>query len=148
MARVGTKSGPLVRIANWYTRRRYGREIGITGVIAHTPWNMVGWGTLEFGYERSHKVDERLKALAATRAATVVGCQFCIDIGSAIGREAGVTEQQLRDFHVYRESPAFSPLERLVMEYAEQMTPGRGTGPRRDFSPRCASTSTTPRSWS
>jgi AhpD family alkylhydroperoxidase len=122
MARVGTKRGPLVRIANWYTRRKYGREIGSTGAIAHTPWNMIGWGTLEFGYERSHKVDERLKALAATRAATVVGCQFCIDIGSAIGREAGVTEQQLRDFHVYRESPAFSPLERLVMEYAEQMS--------------------------
>ena len=50
---------------------------------------MVGWGTLEFGHDRSHKVDERLKALAEMKAATTAGCQFCIDIGTAIGREAG-----------------------------------------------------------
>ena len=38
-------------------RRQYGREMDITGVIAHTPWNLVGWGTLEFGYEHSHKME-------------------------------------------------------------------------------------------
>ena len=42
--------------------------------------------------------------------------------GSALGRKAGVTEQQLRDFHAYRESAVFSDEEKLVMEYAEEMT--------------------------
>ena len=65
--------------------------------------------------------DERLKALAGTKAACVIGCEFCLDIGSHISREAGVTEEQLRTLHAYRDSPAFSPLERLVMEYAEEM---------------------------
>ena len=32
-----------------------------------------------------------------------------------------MTEEQLRSLHAYRESPAFSPLERLVLEYAEEM---------------------------
>ena len=76
---------------------------------------MMGWGMLEFGHDRSHKVDERLKTLAATKAATVIGCQFCIDIGSHLGREAGVSERQLRDFHDYEQSDAFSPVEKLVM---------------------------------
>ena len=67
-------------------------------------------------------MSERLKVLAATKAACVIGCAFCIDIGSALGRKAGVTEQQLRDFHVYRDSSAFSDDEKLVMEYAEEMT--------------------------
>ena len=53
--------------------------------------------------------------LAATKAATKIGCEFCIDIGSHLSREAGVTEEQLRDFHSYMESDAFSPLEKLVM---------------------------------
>ena len=35
--------------------------------------------------------------------------------------KAGVTEEQLRTLHAYRESPAFSPQERLVLEYAEEM---------------------------
>lgn len=45
-----------------------------------------------------------------------------MDIGSAVGRAAGVTEAQLRDLPVYKESPALSPLEKLVIEYAAAMT--------------------------
>ena len=71
---------------------------------------------------RSHKASEHLKLLAATKVATTVGCQFCIDIGSALGRKAGVTEQQLRDFHNYRDSDAFSAAEKVVLEYAEEMS--------------------------
>jgi 4-carboxymuconolactone decarboxylase len=63
-----------------------------------------------------------LKALAELKAATIVGCEFCIDIGSALGRQSGVTEDQIRDFHDYLESPAFSPVEKLVMRYAEEMS--------------------------
>ena len=122
MARVEGKQGLPVRFANWYTRRKYGKEMEITSVIARSRPDMVGWGMFEWWHERGHKVDEKLKDLAATKVATTVGCQFCIDIGSALGRKAGVTEQQLRDFHIYRESPAFSGVEKLVMEYAEAMS--------------------------
>ncbi len=33
-----------------------------------------------------------------------------------------MTEEQLRDLPVYRDSPAFSPLEKLVLDYAVAMT--------------------------
>ena len=39
-----------------------------------------------------------------------------------MGRAAGITEEQLRDLAVYKNSPAFSPLEKLVIEYAVEMT--------------------------
>jgi alkylhydroperoxidase family enzyme len=45
-----------------------------------------------------------------------------MDIGSAVGRQAGVTEQQLRDLPQYAQSQAFSALEKLVIEYAVEMT--------------------------
>jgi alkylhydroperoxidase family enzyme len=38
-----------------------------------------------------------------------------------VGRELGVTEEQLRDLPRYRESPVFSEEERLVIELAEEM---------------------------
>ena len=110
-----------VRMANWYTRRSYGRDTEIAGVMAHSPPNFRGYGMFEWFHERSQGVDEKLKALAGTKAACLIGCEFCLDIGSHISREAGVTEEQLRSLHAYRESPAFSPLERLVLEYAEEM---------------------------
>jgi AhpD family alkylhydroperoxidase len=122
MARVEEKGGPMVRAAQLYSKRKYGREMTITPVIAHSRPTMIGWGAFEWWHERADRVDERLKDLAATRVATRVGCQFCIDIGSALGRKAGVTEAQLRDFHNYRTSPEFSDAERVVMEYAEELT--------------------------
>jgi AhpD family alkylhydroperoxidase len=122
MARVEEKGGLLVRAAQRYSKLKYGREITITPVIAHSRPNMIGWGAFEWWQDHAHRVDERLKDLAATRVATLVGCQFCIDIASALGREAGVTDEQLRDFHNYRTSPLFSAEEKVVLEYAEELT--------------------------
>jgi AhpD family alkylhydroperoxidase len=82
---------------------------------------MRGYGMLEWWHERSHSVDEKLKALAETKAACLIGCEFCLDIGSHLSRKAGVSDEQLRSLHAYQDSPAFSPLERLVLEYAEAM---------------------------
>jgi 4-carboxymuconolactone decarboxylase len=121
MARIDEKHNATVRMANWYTRRSYGRDTEIAGVMAHSPSNFRGYGMFEFFHERAHHLDEKLKALAGTKAACLIGCQFCIDIGSHLSRQAGVTEEQLRNLHAYRESPAFSPVERLVLEYAEAM---------------------------
>ena len=45
-----------------------------------------------------------------------------MDIGSAVGRAAGVTEAQLRALPEYRKSSRFSDLERLVLDYAVAMT--------------------------
>ena len=122
MARVEEKGGLLVRVAQRWAKWKYGREITITPVIAHSRANMIGWGALEWCHEHGHRVDERLKDLAATKVATRVGCRFCIDIASALSREAGVTERQLRDFHEFRTSPEFSAEEKVVMEYAEELT--------------------------
>ena len=45
-----------------------------------------------------------------------------MDIGSAVGRAAGVTDAQLRAPTEYRKSSRFSELERLVLDYAVAMT--------------------------
>src|SRR5947208_16412902 len=45
-----------------------------------------------------------------------------MDIGSAVGRGAGVTDAQLRALPEYRKSSRFSELERLVLDYAVAMT--------------------------
>jgi alkylhydroperoxidase family enzyme len=41
-----------------------------------------------------------------------------VDIGSPVGRELGVTEEQLRDLLRYRESSAFSEEKLLVVDLA------------------------------
>ena len=45
-----------------------------------------------------------------------------MDIGSAVGRREGVTEQQLMDLEHFESSSAYSPLEKLVLRYAEAVS--------------------------
>lgn len=45
-----------------------------------------------------------------------------MDIGSAVGRESGVREAQLRELPVYRDSPEFSEAERLAIDLAVEMS--------------------------
>src|SRR5262245_43143862 len=45
-----------------------------------------------------------------------------MDIGSAVGRQVGVTAEQAADLPRYRESKAFNEVEKLVIAYAEEMT--------------------------
>ena len=45
-----------------------------------------------------------------------------MDIGSAVGRKDGISDQQLLDLAHFETSPAFSELEKLVLRYAVAMT--------------------------
>lgn len=70
----------------------------------------------------SNKMDPKLKDLAELKAAGMVSCEFCLDIGSVLATSSGVTEQQIRDLPRYRDSAAYSEIEKLVIAYAEAMT--------------------------
>lgn len=116
------EAGLLGRLAYRFSRRRFGKVVEPLTVTAHHPRLLLGYGLFELALDRSHLVDESLKQLAALKVATIVGCEFCIDIGSTLARYSGVTEDQLRDLSNYRESEAFSSLEKLVLDYAVEMT--------------------------
>jgi alkylhydroperoxidase family enzyme len=92
-------------------------------VYAHAPGLLMGYGMFEQSTGKQHRVEERLKVLAETKAAAVVNCEFCCDIASSIAREAGLTERQLLALPNYRDSDQFTELERLVLDYATAMSP-------------------------
>jgi alkylhydroperoxidase family enzyme len=112
----------FVRLAFWFSQRRFGKVADPLRITGHHPWVSFGYGIFELAGERAHLVESRVKDLAQIKAATRVGCPFWIDIGSAVGRAAGITEEQLRELSAYKESRVFSPLEKRVLDYAEAMT--------------------------
>jgi alkylhydroperoxidase family enzyme len=118
---AGTKN-PFVKIAFRLSRRDLGRDVAPVGVYAHAPRLLVGYGMFEQATAAQHRVDERLKVLAETKAAAIVNCEFCCDIASSIARHSGITEAQLLALPNYRESEEFTPLERLVLDYATAMS--------------------------
>jgi AhpD family alkylhydroperoxidase len=125
MARIAApeQPGPLARLTAWYTRRQYGTDLApATEAWSHTPGLLAGYGALETAFERSRRLDHKLRLLAELKTSTVAGCEWCIDFGSMLSRGGGISEQQLRDLPRYRDSDAFSELEKLVLDYATAMT--------------------------
>jgi alkylhydroperoxidase family enzyme len=45
-----------------------------------------------------------------------------VDINSAVGRDAGITDKQLTDLATFETSPHFDGREKAVLRYAEGMT--------------------------
>lgn len=126
MARIAPRTEQdvdrLTRLAFRSARKRVGMVPDSFAVAAHHKTIMLGQGAYEVALERSSRVPARLKELAAIKGAAMVGCEFCLDIGSHLGREGGVTEAQLHALPHFESSEAFAPQEKLVLEYVVAMT--------------------------
>jgi AhpD family alkylhydroperoxidase len=115
-------AGLFVRFIYFLVRRRIGRVPAPVGIMAYHRAILAAVGGFELGLERAHDVDVRLKELALVKCASLIGCRFCIDIGSALAHGHGVSKVKLLALPSYETSPAFSPLERKVLDYTVQMT--------------------------
>lgn len=90
----------------------------LLGALVRRPQLAAGVVFYESALLAMGRVDPALKVLATAKAAMVVNCEFCLDIGSAIARHEGVSEDKLRALPTYAESPLFSDLEKLVIGFA------------------------------
>ena len=115
-------AGLFVRLAYWLAKRRVGRVPGSVGIMAHNRRVLAAVGAYEMTAERTTAISPRLKVLAELKAATIVGCRFCIDLGSSLAAAHGVSREDLAELPIHDRSPRFSPLEKRVIDYAVLMT--------------------------
>ena len=80
--------------------------------------DMMGFGRK---VEKWDRIDPNLASFATMAAASQVGCSFCLDLGYFMAHNKGLDETKAREVPRWRESDAFTPRERRVMEYAEAM---------------------------
>ena len=66
--------------------------------------------------------DEQLKSFAHMAVASQVGCSWCLDFNYFEAHNHDLDMDKAREVPRWRESDAFSPLERDVLAYAEAMT--------------------------
>lgn len=66
--------------------------------------------------------DSSLKSYAHLAVMSLVGCSWCLDFGYFEAHNKGLDVAKAREVPAWRESDAFTPLERDVMEYAEAMS--------------------------
>jgi AhpD family alkylhydroperoxidase len=103
-------------------RRKLGDVPESVGVMWNHPAvfkSMTGFGRKA---EKWDRLDPNLASLAAMAAAGMVGCSFCLDLHYFMAHDRGLDEAKAREVPRWRESDAFTSLERRLMEYAEAMS--------------------------
>jgi AhpD family alkylhydroperoxidase len=107
----------------WARRRQYGPSMDESaGVYAQSPRLLRWYAAYNRAVEKPGALPKQLLDLAALKAATVVECEFCMDIGSELARRAGLSDEQLLALHHAEASGLFSDDELLVIAFARAMT--------------------------
>ena len=122
-----SEAGPMVRLVYRFGPRMMkkltGREPQVGSgmepmeIWAHQPKMMVGMGRLNQAVRKGNSVDERLKYLVELKGAQMIGCEFCVDLGSQICRNSGLSDELLLALPRYRQSDLFTAREKLALDY-------------------------------
>jgi AhpD family alkylhydroperoxidase len=74
------------------------------------------------GYVQKSGLDLGLLELVKIRVSQINGCAFCLAMHVPLGRQHGVSEDQLTLLVAWREAPVFTDRERAALAWAESMT--------------------------
>lgn len=119
-------AGLGAKIAFFFTKRKLAHMTGLetAGMLeplrmyAHIPRLLNAYGKLEQAESKLDVLIPRQRALAELKAATTVGCEYCIDLGSQIARRWGMTDEELLALSDYQNAPCFSDVDKLILRYA------------------------------
>jgi AhpD family alkylhydroperoxidase len=126
-------AGLGAKIAFFFTRRKLAQMTGLkntaTGgmleplrMYAHIPRLLNAYGKLEQAESKLDILSPRHRALAELKSATTVRCEYCIDLGSQIARQWGITDEELLALSNskadYQNASCFSDVDKLILEYA------------------------------
>lgn len=119
---VAEDQGLFGRLLGWYSRRTYGDVLDNALVLMHH--RPILWAIMKFEgrVAKWDRLDPHLKNLAQLASAAQIGCSWCIDFGYYAAHSRGEDTSTFEQVPRWRDSEAFSPLERRVLAYAEAMT--------------------------
>ena len=87
-------------------------------IWAYQPKMMMGMGRFNQAVRKGSSVDQRLKNLIELKGAQMIGCEFCVDLGSQICRNSGLSDEELLALPDYRSSELFTDAEKVALDYA------------------------------
>jgi AhpD family alkylhydroperoxidase len=120
---AGLKIKLVFRLGPRMMRKLTGREpqtgsgIEPMEIWAYQPKMMFGMGKFNQAVRKGKSVDERLRNLLELKGAQMIGCEFCVDLGSQICRNSGLSEEELLALARYRQSDLFTEREKLALDY-------------------------------
>jgi alkylhydroperoxidase family enzyme len=131
VARINTVSrkqaGPIVKVVYRFGPRMMkkltGREpqagsgIEPMEIWAHRPKLMIAMGRFNGSVRKADSVEERVRNLCELKGSQMIGCEYCLDLGSQICRNSGFSDQELLALPRYSSSELFTEREKAALDY-------------------------------
>jgi alkylhydroperoxidase family enzyme len=95
----------------------HGSGIEPVELWAHQPKMLSGMGKFAGAARKGKSVDERIKYLIELKGSQMIGCEYCVDLGSQICRHSGFSDEELLALPRYRSSDLFTEREKLALDY-------------------------------
>ncbi|HEX8094939.1 carboxymuconolactone decarboxylase family protein [Jatrophihabitans sp.] len=115
-------TGVYGALATRFSKKQFGEVPDPLGVMWHNRPVLKAYFALGGKAEKWGACDPSLKSFAHLAVASLVGCSWCLDLGYFRAHNEKLDLDKAREVPRWRESGAFTPLERDVLEYAEAMT--------------------------
>jgi AhpD family alkylhydroperoxidase len=122
-----SEASPVVRLVYRFgpkmVRKLTGRDAQTgTGIEpfeiwAYQPKMLVGMGRFNQAVRKGKAVDQRIKNLIELKGAQMIGCEWCVDLGSQICRNSGFSDEELLALPRYRSSSLFTDREKTALDY-------------------------------
>jgi alkylhydroperoxidase family enzyme len=122
-----SQGGPVVKLAYRFGPRamkkltgrdpQVGNGIEPVEIWAHQPKMMMGMGMFNQAVRSGKSVDERIKNLVELKGAQMIGCEYCVDLGSQICRNSGFSDSELLALPRYESSPLFTDREKAALDF-------------------------------
>jgi alkylhydroperoxidase family enzyme len=122
------QAGPVVKLIYRFmtrgmkkmTGREPARGSGIEPleIWAHRPKMMSAMGRFAGAARKATSLDERTGYLVELKGSQMIGCEYCVDLGSQICRNSGFSDEELLAVPRYRQSDLFTEREKVAMDFA------------------------------
>jgi alkylhydroperoxidase family enzyme len=105
-----------------FARKTLGQVPTSIGVYWHNPRVLMDMAAVGGKVKKWDACDEQLKSFAHMAVASRVGCTWCLDFNYFEAHNRDLDLAKAREIPRWRDSDAFTSLEREVLAYAEAMT--------------------------
>jgi alkylhydroperoxidase family enzyme len=122
-----SQAGPIVKLVYLLgprmMRKLTGREASIGNGIepielwAHKPKLMIAMGKFNGAVRKPGALENRIRNLCELKGAAMIGCEFCVDLGSQICRNSGFSDEELLAISRYGSSELFDEREKVALDY-------------------------------
>jgi alkylhydroperoxidase family enzyme len=121
------QAGPIVKLVLRFMRKgtskmtgreaAHGSGIEPVEIWARQPKMMSGMGKFQQAVRKGDSVDERLKYMIELKGAQMIGCEFCVDLGSQICRHSCFSDEELLAIPRYKSSDLLNEREKVALDY-------------------------------